>query len=198
MKISKPLIYLFFVLLVVGTAAILINYNQSSMSTKGGSKNLGRMPDDEIHRNMSPRGASPGKVTPEFKAKIASLKSEIEANPQDTTKIKELANLLVAGHNPIEAIIYYEKLLKLNPQSLDTYFALSDIYYERQEYDRTLELTKKIIELTPSDERAYYNLGAVKASMNEISEAKRIWNEVIAKFPGTESAKLAADALNRI
>jgi tetratricopeptide (TPR) repeat protein len=197
----KPL-YLYGALVVLAIVFLII-FTSGDNAGSNGTANLSeqQMPDDDIHRGLqNPLNTPPGKdnVSEEIKHQLEMLKKAVDENPQDTLKLREYADLLAAAHRVDEAVVYYYKLLNINPRRPDIFFSLAFIYYQRKDYDKVEDLTNKILLYEPDNSQAKYNLGAVAAVKGEKEKARKIWEEVIKKYPGTEASELAESSLQKL
>lgn len=160
-----------------------------------------QMPKDDIHKELTnPMSQSPGpsNVTSETMQKMEVLKKSVEANPEDTLKIREYADFLSMAHKPKDAIKYYEKILNRDNNRIDILFSLTFIYYNEGNVSKADELTKTILKIDPDNEMALYNTGAIEASRGNKEQAREIWTKLIEAFPGSETTELAKNSLNRL
>lgn len=194
MKIKPLHIYLF---VAVAAIIVLVIVANQSPAPEHNHPLTEQMPEDDIHKGL---GKEPGKgnVSESVKHQMDVLKKQIEDNPNDTAKIKEYADFMAAAHKPDEALIYYKRILDVNPKRTDVLFSMAYVYYGQQEYLKTEEVTKRILEIDPQNHEAFYNLGAIAATKGETEEAKKIWNKLIKDYPSSASAKSAEDALKRL
>lgn len=197
----KPL-HLYGALVVVAVLFLII----FTSSEDSGSKNLTnltdqQMPDDDIHRGLqNPMSSPPGRdnVSSEVKHQLDILKKAVDENPQDTLSIREYADLLASAHRADEAIIYYYKILNINPRRPDIFFSLAFIYYQKKDYDKVEDVTNKILFYEPDNAQAKYNLGAVSAVKGEKEKARRIWEKLIKDYPNTDVSDLAKSSLEKL
>lgn len=191
------------VYLYIGLIIIIITYLVISLS---GTKDINSaediqnkdIPKDEIHQGMIlPGQQTPGKsnVSAEVFQKLETLKNAFEKSLNDTAKIREYADFLMAAHQTENAIPLYQKLVKLNPQNSDAHFSLTYIYYTKKELDKAEKETDIILSYDKNNSQALYNKGAISAAKGDKEKAKRIMNDVLKKYPGTEAAQLAKNAL---
>jgi cytochrome c-type biogenesis protein CcmH/NrfG len=203
MKIKPAYIYI--PIAVVAIAFLVIVSQQNDTTTKSltttTSTDSGKMPEDEIHKGMqAPGSETPSKenVNSTFKHQIEMLDKDVKNHPNDTLKLREYADLLTAGHKGTEAIQHYNKILKIDPNRRDIYFALTFIYYNQQDFVKAEDLTKKILSLDPNDIQAIYNLGAIAIAKGDRQKGKTIWEKLIKDFPNSESANQAKTSLEKL
>lgn len=193
MKI-KPL-YIYGSLVLVAIIFLVIfatgNSNESTFEHPNLSQN---MPDDEIHRGLSPHG-SMGMVNEEIKRKMDMFNQVIKENPDDTLAMREYADLLNAAHKPDEALELYKKILNKDSKRTDIRFTTAIIYYLKQDYDSAEKIMNEILEYDKENDRAMYNLGAVELARGNKESAANIWHNIIKKFPDSEAAEAARASL---
>jgi tetratricopeptide (TPR) repeat protein len=196
------LAYLYGILVVVVIAVIIIatNKREDKISAMEDIANK-EMPQDDVHKNIgkdNPMMHGQVKVNEEVKKKMEEMKAAVDANPNDTSKVREFADFLLAAHKPDEAIPYYEMVLKKYPKRNDIRFSLTFIYYNKGELDKAEEETNKILSYDKNNSMARYNLGAIEATRGNDEKARQIWNKLIQDDPKSETAELARNALTML
>ena len=195
-------VYIYGALLIVVIAVIIIATNQRDKKISAIDEIANKqMPQDDVHKNLGKEGQMPHgqvKVSEEIKKKMEELKAAVDANPNDTTKIREYADFLLAAHKPDESIQYYEMILKKDPKRKDIRFSLTFIYYNKGDLDKAEEETNKILAIDKNDSMAKYNLGAIEATRGNDEKAREIWNKLIQDDPKSETAELARNALTML
>jgi len=196
------LVYLYGILVVVVIAVIIIatNKREDKISAIEDIANK-EMPRDDVHKNIgkdNPMMHGQVKVNEEVKKKMEEMKAAVDANPNDTSKVREYADFLLAAHKPDEAIPYYEMVLKKDPKRNDIRFSLTFIYYNKGELDKAEEETNKILSYDKNNSMARYNLGAIEATRGNNEKARQIWNKLIQDDPKSETAELARNALTML
>lgn len=196
------IVYLY-VVLALGVLVTLFILSSNSKSTEAPAGNIENqeMPNDEVHKGMqNPANGNPSKsnVSQEVYKKMDMLKKAVEANPNDTLKIREYADFMAAAHRQDEAIKNYQKILSIDPKRNDILFNLSIIYFTRQDYDKAEKYTNQILKNDKNNTQAMYNLGAIAASEGQKERAREIWNKLISEYPGDESAELAKSSLEKL
>jgi tetratricopeptide (TPR) repeat protein len=200
MKMKFKTIY-FYGIVIVAVIVVLLFASMESTISDSDTINSERMPQDEIHSNISGQlNQSPGSsnVTSETMHKLDVLKKAVTKNPDDTLRLREYADFLTMAHKPMEAIPHYEKILDVDDERTDVLFSLTFIYYNKGDMLRAEELTNKILSFDPGNQMAIYNAGAIHASRGNKSKAREIWTKLIEDFPGSETTQLAKNSLNRL
>jgi TolA-binding protein len=77
-------------------------------------------------------------------------------------------------------------------------FDLALAYYDKQKFDKALDLTKGILRLEPKSTKAQYNLGAIYATQGNKEEAKKVWQQLIESAPGSEDAGRAKESMKQL
>jgi tetratricopeptide (TPR) repeat protein len=201
LKFKIAYLYVILGLGVIVMIFILSRTKNTVAQTPAGNIENQQMPNDEVHKGMqSPVDGNPSKsnVSQEVYQRMDKLKKEVEANTRDTIKMREYADFMAAAHRSDEAIIYYEKILKIDSKRNDILFNLSMVYFSRQNYDKAEEYTNRILKNDKNNTQAMYNLGAIAASKGEKERAKVIWNKLVSDYPGDEAAQLAKSSLEKL
>ena len=196
MKIKPLYIYVGII-----TLAVILLVVFTSNSEKQTTNMAGQMPQDEIHKGLSHPGMggpSGTNVSEEVKKKMEILRTEYEFNKHDTLKAREYADFLAAAHKLDEAIIYYIKILKIDPNKKEILFTLSFIYNMKGDFNKAENFTNKILRIDPKDTQAWYNLGAINASKGNKNKAREMWEQILKEYPGSPSADLAKSALTKL
>ena len=200
MKNIKP-IYIYGVgIIVAALVFILLSQKDASDVAKIPDKvTNNQMPNDSIHKGLT-GGAQPGKdnVMETVKQHLAMLKKGVDDSPNDTIKIKQYAEFLAAAHQPEDALIYYNKILNVNPKRIDVLFSIAYIHYTKQEFPEAEKYLNKVLLYDKNNVQAYYNLGAVAAGKGDKAKAKEIWSKLIKDYPKAQITELAKKSLNEI
>jgi tetratricopeptide (TPR) repeat protein len=88
------------------------------------------------------------------------------------------------------AIPLYEKALSLNPNHWLSYQQLANIYFDKGEYQKTIDYILKILPLNPNP-ALINNLGFVYLQMGNKEEARKAYSEVLRVDPGNAVAAQA-------
>ncbi len=194
----KPL-YIYPALVVLIAVTFLIVYTIES-GEKPAKNITDSMPDDDVHRGIQSDPHSPTQmnVSKEVQQKLAELKTEYEKNTSDTSKAREYADYLTAAHKADAAIAIYENILKVDPKKKDVLFALTFIYYNKIDLDKSAFYNNQILKYDPKNLDALYNSGAILAASGKEKEAKDIWNKIIKDNPLSPAAQMAKAAIEQI
>ena len=196
----KP-IYLYGLVAAIAIITLIIVSQTTGDEKVVGDISNKEMPMDDVHKNLNkgmmdnPTGAN---VSEEVKHKLDVMKKDVDANPNDTLKIREYADFLAAAHRPNEAIIYYQKILDKDKNRKDVYFALTFVYYNQKNLVKAEEVTRVMYNLFPNDPMVNYNLGAIEATKGNKDKAREIWNNLVKNHPNDKTSELAKNSLNKL
>lgn len=195
----KP-IHVYLGAFIIALLLLIFFYPQDKSVSEIDTKS-NEMPNDDVHKGLNGvDGNTPnaGNVSEGFKKKLNDLAEAVKANPNDTVKVKEYAELLSAAHKPDEAIKLYESIFAKDPNRIDILMPLVYLEYTRQNLDKADEYTNKVLKIDPNHAQAHYNLGAIYAAKGYQDKAKEIWEMVIKRFPKSEAAHIAEQSLKQL
>jgi tetratricopeptide (TPR) repeat protein len=96
-----------------------------------------------------------------------------------------------------EAFPIFQELLKGSPNFSPAYNALSDIYYQRQDWASALFYANKAIEFQADFALAYNNRGAIFAKMGDVKAARLDFDKSIALDPNDQQVHVNSGALHQ-
>src|SRR3972149_4090029 len=158
----KPVYFYIGLIIIIITYLVISLSNSKNIKSPDDIRNKD-IPKDKIHQEMTLPGQQvPGKsnVSAEVFQKLETLKNAFEKNPNDTVKIREYADFLMAAHQTENAIPLYQKLVKLNPGNSDAHFSLTYIYYLKKDFNKAEDETEIILSYDRNNPQALYNKGA--------------------------------------
>ncbi|MHC1736401.1 MAG: tetratricopeptide repeat protein [Ignavibacteriaceae bacterium] len=198
-KFSPVVFYSVFIMLAVAVMVIYFTVN-SSDSADPKNQGMNEMPDDEMHRNFKHPETGGGEMNlrPDVMAKLNDLKKSVEDSPNDTLKMRELADFYFESHKPDDAMLYYNKILAKDSRRTDILHNMTNIYYTQKEFGKAEEVTKRILTINKDDVFAHYNLGAIYATAGNKEDARKIWNEILKKYPQNPIKELIKESLSQI
>ena len=96
-----------------------------------------------------------------------------------------------------EAIAEYNRALELDPKLADALHGLAQAYHAREDFDRTIEAARRILELNPDDilawttiSRAYQRKGMVPEAEEAGNKARILgWKRQLQEQKGKTEAK---------
>ncbi len=193
MKFKPFYIYIIvFIAFIVGI--VLFSTNNSN-----NDKSMTKMPEDDIHKSLQNEGApSKDNVTESAIKRLNELKKAYDANPSDTLKMREYADMLTMAHKPTEAISLYNKILAVDGKRIDVLLQLTFLHYNNGDFDKAESYTNKILSIDKNNFLADYNLGAIEAAKGNNTKAKLIWQNVIKKYPNENIANIADQSIKQL
>ena len=196
MKIKPSILYL--LVFVISIIAIIYVSNMENTEEVIPIENS-KMPSDEIHTNLNnSQQPTSGNVTSEFKNRMKNLEDYVIANPKDTAKVREYADLLGAAHNPTKAIDLYNSILIIDPKRTDILMNLSILTFNANNIAEAENYTIRILEIDPNNLEAIYNLGVIESRKGNLDLAKLKWQGIVDKYPNSETAKMARESLQKL
>ncbi|TFH39323.1 MAG: tetratricopeptide repeat protein [Bacteroidia bacterium] len=94
-----------------------------------------------------------------------------------------------------EVMVQYEKILETCPNNSYAMHRLGLIYYGREEYDRALKLFEKVVNLYPFDYDGLSMLAWTNFKLNNLREAKILFQKALLNTPNGTSAIEGLDLL---
>ena len=107
---------------------------------------------------------------------IAQFEALWQANPQQEVLADAIGSALDSAGAHADATPWYQKAIKLNPQSADAYNNLALNCASRGQFSKARELLEETLRLRPSDAGASYNLGLVELRLNNFPAAARAFS----------------------
>lgn len=200
MKIKPLYVYGIVILLVI---AVIVITSIDSTEVKNDIINDPQavMPQDDIHKGLSNnQGAGPSKsdVKPEFWENLDKMGKEVEANPNDTLKMRKYAELLSMAHQTDKALEQYEKILKKDPKRVDILLSEGLLYFNEGKYSEAEKVTSRVLDINKNHLEAKFNLGVIAVSQGDKEKARKIWTELAENNPGSEASEYAKEALKKL
>jgi len=198
MKIKPLYMYLFGIVLAVAVF-FFVSSDSGTSQIPAQREIAGRqMPNDAVHKGLHNPGAQmPDKnnVDSTIIKHLEMLKTAVDKDPRDTLKLREYANFLSAAHKPDEALKYYERILKVNPERTDIILSVAYIHYTERNFDEAEKMLKSILSYDKNNLKVYYNLGAIAYSAGNKVKAKEIWTKLSKEHPKTAMGEMAKKAI---
>lgn len=200
MKVKPIYIYLGVLLIFVAAVVFFSRTTQKSNNASAIGPQT-EMPSDDLHSKMKSQGngdvPSKSNVMQEAVAKIEALKNNAEKNPNDTLKVREYADVLVA-HKPEEAIKLYERILNVDSKRIDILLQLTFVYFNQGNQQKAEEYNSKVLTIDNNNLIAKFNTGGLAQAKGDDKKAKSIWQDLAKKYPNTEVGHLAAQLIKQL
>jgi tetratricopeptide (TPR) repeat protein len=145
-----------------------------------------------------PQAPGKGNVAKEYSQQLDALKKSVDKDPKNLSHLTMLASMLMDGHNPKEAIQYFERARKLEPVNSSVLLDLSVCYAQTGNIDEAMKITNVLLTKDPKNSTALYNKGAIYARQGKRKEAEQTWKKLILVAPESHEAKNAVDALKQL
>lgn len=150
----------------------------------------------DVGGQADPGAPGKGNVRQDFIEELNRLREQVKTQPaSDTSDVLRLARMLADSHFSAEALPLFERYHKVNPKNTDVMLDLALVYFQTNQIEKSYAITRKTITVDPANTTALYNLGALYASEHKHPEAKKAWNDLIARYPKSEDAARAKQAL---
>jgi tetratricopeptide (TPR) repeat protein len=75
------------------------------------------------------------------------------------------------------------------------YIELGKFYFLNNKYDEAVSEFKKVLEINPGNAEAYYNIGLIKESSNQMDEAREMYSKALAVKPDYKIVRVRLDKL---
>jgi tetratricopeptide (TPR) repeat protein len=126
-------------------------------------------------------------VSSSYYQQTEQLETYLANNPTDTTHILRLARLYQDGHQSDRAIVWYNRLIELQPRNQQIYLDLINSYGMASRWPDALKTTETLLAFAPGNEEAIYNKAAILANQGKFMEAKKLWSDLLRQ---TETPKI--------
>lgn len=100
------------------------------------------------------------------------LLEAVKKNPGDNNLYFQYGISLSREHKDNEAIVVFDKLLTIYPQSSSIYNNLAVIYARQKNFDKTEELLKSAIKYSPNTDTAYENIADLYSKLSALNYQK--------------------------
>jgi tetratricopeptide (TPR) repeat protein len=106
---------------------------------------------------------------------IASYQKALELDGEYYDATMQLG-LLLAAKKHKSAKEYFDAAIRIRPRSAEAYFGRAYYYQQVKEFQKALLDYRKVIDLDPSSDRSYYNVGIINFDAGRYDEAMRSWD----------------------
>ncbi len=114
-------------------------------------------------------------------AEIASARMRVREDPSNASVHVRLADLLVRKGALDEAMLSFDKALKLNPHEHDAKTGRGIVLAQRGNFQEAVAALKDALILNPNPARAHYELGLVYEKLGDLEKAIAEFKEGIRK-----------------
>jgi len=178
----------------VGAEYKASNNQQATVVPAGGSS--GPVPTDQgtTQAEGLPKGHPPVDDT----AVVKVLQDEAAERPQDPLPALKLANYFYDRQQFGQAIEWYQKVLALDPKSLNAHTDLGTSYFNVGRPEEALREFRKSLEINPEHAQTLFNSIVVNLEgTHDLARAQQAWDRLHAlnpRYPGLDRLKQSIDA----
>ena len=130
--------------------------------------------------------------------RVQELTAKIEVDADDLDSKLALANVYYEAQQFEQAIPWFEQVLVLRSEDVDTSTKLGVCFYFVGFPERAIEQFLLSLEIAPNDPQTLLNLGIVRAfGLQDLDGAVVAWERVIEVDPGGSQARAAREALSQ-
>jgi len=113
---------------------------------------------------------------------IEQLDAALAQDPKSVDALVGLGVAHTAG-NPAEAIQHFERAIQLDPNRADVHYALANLLFARQDFQRAADSYGATVRLRPSDARARNNLGIALINLGNVDAAIQQFEQAVQLQP---------------
>jgi tetratricopeptide (TPR) repeat protein len=73
--------------------------------------------------------------------------------------------------------------IQANPKDVESLQALSDLYYQAQDFTNAKVFISKVLDVDPKNEKALIGLGALDFNVGDLESAEKVWKQAVALYP---------------
>ena len=149
-----------------------------------------------VNTNVNPNQSSGSGIDLGSLQNINNLEAKLNANPDDTITLLELAHLNNDSGFYDKAIPLYQSYLEKFPENADARIDMGVCMYNLGEYDNAIREMKKALEYEPKHQIGHLNLGVVNLTAGNVDVAKGWFQKAVDLGPDTDVGKRAKELLN--
>jgi len=128
---------------------------------------------------------------------VASLRAELQNNPNSVPARVALGNLYFDAERFDEAAKWYEEALKLDPRDVNVSTDLGVCYYSLNQPDRALQQFEQSLSIDPKHPKTLLNQGIVRAfGKQDLDGASASWQKLVDSAPNTPEGQRAKQLLD--
>ena len=132
-------------------------------------------------------------------AKVQSLTTILQSDPKNATAALQLANTYFDAERWNDAIMWYERTVKLEPSNVDANTDLGIVYYYVNRTDEALSTFERSLKLDPRHTKTLLNKGIVLAfGKEDLQAAAAEWKRVVELAPESPEGQAARRALEDV
>jgi len=132
--------------------------------------------------------------------KAAPLLEKLKSDPNNTELLNQAGNIYEATHQFQEAIVYYDRALKVDPKNVAIRTEMASSMFYNGDVDGAIDQLQQALRYDPKDANSLFNLGMIKwQGKQDAKGALAAWQELLKSNPQladdkkTSVQKLIAD-----
>jgi len=106
-----------------------------------------------------------------------------QAQPPDAAQLHETARTFMRQGDFTNAILVLNRAVELQPNNLDFLKDLALSYYFANDYTRSLEIIKPVVERSDADDQCFQIAGNIYKATGQTKEAEKVYKRGLKKFP---------------
>ena len=168
---------------LVGVAALVI----AVYSFGGGGSGVPGMNGTPAPESQAGAGEQTGVDT----AAVAALMQQLQANPDDTAVMQQLADLYYQGGDFATAGTFFDKIIAVEPENVNALLGRGATAYNVGDQALAEKDWRAVIAIDPKNQDAHYYLGFMylDSETPDMEKVKAEWNAAIAIAPDSDIAK---------
>lgn len=128
---------------------------------------------------------------------INKYKSDLKANPKDTTALLALGGMYEIAGRLEEAADYFKRYLEVMPNNAAVRMSLAGVYYNNAQRPLALNELQQVLKYNPNYDYAMFNLGVIYLAEGKKDEAIKWWHKVMETNPNGELAQKAREEIQK-
>jgi TolA-binding protein/RNA polymerase subunit RPABC4/transcription elongation factor Spt4 len=149
-----------------------------------------------VNTNVNPNQSSGSGIDLGSLQNINNLEAKLDANPDDTKTLLELAHLNNDSGFYNKAIPLYQRYLEKFPEDADARIDMGVCMYNLGDFENAMREMKEALEYEPKHQIGHLNLGVVNLTAGNSDVAKEWFRKAVDLGPDTDVGKRAKELLN--
>jgi tetratricopeptide (TPR) repeat protein len=175
---SRTPVWVSLVLLTLGCAGCITTQNQKDLGNNGSA------PPTTVARNEEPPPEKP--KTPDGPKRNPKPSTEVKLGEIKETEAESEMNRSrpeIQARLRDEARKAYQHAIKIDPNFVDAYRHLALLYAKTNDFDRALDIYKKVLTKNPKDAAVWYDLGQCHNRRKDFGESVHCFQKAIELEP---------------
>jgi cytochrome c-type biogenesis protein CcmH/NrfG len=157
----------------------------------------------EVGNAPSQSQSQPPQITPEqqkamVEKAVAPLLATLTQNPDDFDSIVKVANLYYDGQQYPDAVKFYERAVKIQPQNADVITDLGTSFWYTGDADKAIDEFQTALKYQPGRASTLFNLGIVRwQGKKDPKGAVQAWEELLRRNPNFPDKQKLQEFIDR-